>query len=104
MGSTNTRRFERVELISDVYFEQDHEEIAACWTDICASGVFVQTQNPLPTGHQVKLRLRITPDGELYRAVGIVKHSLKWVGMGVEFTHLHPAARKSIEYLAGMKM
>ena len=49
MTSPNTRRYERVELINDVYFEQDHEEIAARWTDICSIGVFVQTQNPLPT-------------------------------------------------------
>jgi PilZ domain len=104
MSSPNTRRVERVELINDVYFEQGHEEIAARWTDICSIGVFVQTQNPLPTGQQVKLRLRLGPGDKLYRAVGVVKHSLRWVGMGVEFTHLHPLAKSSIEHLAAMKV
>jgi hypothetical protein len=104
MISPNSRRYERVELINDAYFEQGHEEIAACWTDICSIGVFVQTQNPPPTGQQVKLRLRLGPDGKLYRAVGVVRHSLKWVGMGVEFTHLHPLAKTSIEHLAGMNV
>lgn len=102
MSSLNARKYERVELINDVYFEQGREEIAARWTDICSIGVFVQTQNPLPTGQQVKLRLRLAPDGKLYRAVGIVKHSLKWVGMGIEFTHLQPSAKSSIEHLAAM--
>ena len=104
MSSSTARRHERVELINDVYFGQGHEEIAARWTDICSVGVFVQTQCPLPTGQQVKLRLRLTSDGKLYRAVGIVRHSLKWVGMGVEFTLLHPSAKSSIEHLAGLKV
>ena len=102
--STNTRRYERVELINDVFFEQGHEEIAARWTDICSLGLFVQTQDPLPAGQQVKLRIRLEQDGKLYRAVGVVRHSLKWVGMGVEFTHLHPLAKSSIEHLADMKV
>jgi Tfp pilus assembly protein PilZ len=104
MSSLNSRRYERVELINDVYFEQGQEEIAARWTDICSIGVFVQTQDPLPTGRQVKLWLRLAPDGRRYRAVGVVRHSLKWVGMGVEFTHLHPSAKSSIEHLAAMKV
>jgi hypothetical protein len=29
---------------------------------------------------------------------------LKWVGMGVEFTHLHPSAKSSIEHLAAMRV
>ncbi|MSO23227.1 MAG: PilZ domain-containing protein [Acidobacteria bacterium] len=104
MTSPNTRRHERVELINDVYFEQGQEEVAARWSDICSIGVFVQTQDPLPTGKQVKLWLRLEPDGKLYRAVGVVRHNLKWVGMGVEFTHLHPTAKSSIEQLAAMRI
>ena len=102
MTSANSRRHERVDLIDDVYFEQGKQEIAARWTDICSNGVFVQTQDPLPTGQQVKLRLRLGSDGKLYRAVGVVRHSLKWVGMGVEFTHLHPSAKSSIEHLEAL--
>ena len=65
MTSPNSRRYERVELINDAYFEQGHEEIVARWTDICSIGVFVQTQDPPPTGQQVKLRLHLGPDGKL---------------------------------------
>ena len=104
MTPQNSRQVERVELINDVYFELGNQEIPARWTDICSIGVFVQTRDPLPTGQQVKLRLRLAADGKLYRAVGIVRHSLKWVGMGIEFTHLHPLAKNSIEHLAAMKV
>jgi len=104
MDTGTNRRFERVELINDAFFERGTEEIAACWTDICSVGVFVQTQEPLPAGKQVKLRLRFAPGGKFYRAVGIVRHSLRWVGMGVEFTHLHPSAKNSIEHLQSLKL
>lgn len=100
MHSPNNRRFERVELINDVYFEQKGREIPARWTDICPIGLFIQTQDPLPAGEQVKLRVRI--EDKFYRAVGVVRHSLRWVGMGVEFTHLHPVAKLSIEHLASL--
>ncbi len=93
MSSLNARKYARVELINDVCFEHGQEEIAARWTDIDSIGVFVQTQNPPPTGQQVKLRLRLAPDGKLYRAVGVVRQILKWVGMGIEVTHLHPSAK-----------
>ncbi|MCI0423562.1 MAG: PilZ domain-containing protein [Acidobacteria bacterium] len=104
MKPPDTRKYPRVELINDAYFELGRQEVAAQWTDICSIGVFVQTHNPLPAGEQVKLRLRLTPDGKLYRAVGVVRHSLKWVGMGVEFTHLHPTAKSSIEHLAALRI
>ena len=100
----NSRRHERVELINDAYFEVEHQEVQASWTDICPMGVFIQTMQPLPTGEQVKLRLRILKDDKFYRAVGVVRHSLKWVGMGVEFTHLHPTAKSSIERLSTVRI
>jgi hypothetical protein len=100
----NSRKFERIELVNEVYFEVDRKETLAQWTDICPIGVFIQTMNPLPEGEQVKLRLRIEADHKFYRAVGVVRHSLKWVGMGVEFTHLHPGAKDSIEHLASVKI
>lgn len=98
MTFKNNRKYERVELINDVFYEQKGQEVPARWTDICPLGLFIQTQDPLPAGEQVKLRVRI--DGKFYRAVGVVRHSLKWVGMGIEFTHLHPTAKLSIEHMA----
>jgi PilZ domain-containing protein len=100
----NTRKYERVELVNDVYFEVGHQEVKARWTDICPIGVFVQTLNPLRQGEQVKLRLRLGTEQKFYRAVGVVRHSLKWVGMGIEFTHLHPEAKTSIEQLASVRI
>ena len=100
----NTRRFDRIELVDEVYFESNHKEILARWTDICLRGIFVQTMEPLPPGEQVKLRLKVGSEKKFYRAVGVVRHSLRWVGMGLEFTHLHPGAKQTIENLTSVKL
>lgn len=97
----NSRKHLRVDLINEVYFQAGRlKEVRACWSDICESGIFVQTMNPLPVGTQVRLKIRFEADPTLYRAVGIVRHSLSSVGMGIEFTHIHPKAARLIVALA----
>jgi hypothetical protein len=56
--------------------------------------------NPLPVGDKVTLKIRFEPDPTLYLAVGMVRHSLSSVGMGIEFTHVHPKAKQLIAALA----
>jgi hypothetical protein len=56
--------------------------------------------HPLLVGEQTKLRVRLDQSQKFYRAVGIVRHRLEWVGMGLEFTQLHPLARQLIDGLA----
>ncbi len=94
------RRYERVDLVNEVYFEQNQKDVLAHWTDISLGGVFIQTSKPYSRDEQVKMRIRI--EGEFFRAIGIVRHSLSRVGMGLEFTHLHPKARRSIEYFSNI--
>jgi hypothetical protein len=94
------RKHPRIDVINEVYFQVGPKEVRACWSDICEGGIFVQTMNPLPVGDQVKLRIRFEADPTLYRAVGIVRHSLSSVGMGIEFTHVHPKAARLIIALA----
>src|SRR6267142_164211 len=94
------RKHPRIDLINEVLFQAGQKEVRACWSDISEGGIFVQTLNPLPVGNQVRLRIRFKDDPNLYRAVGIVRHSLSSVGMGVEFTHLHPKAARLIVALA----
>jgi uncharacterized protein (TIGR02266 family) len=104
MSPQNARRDPRIELINEVTFEVNRSEIRATSTDVSRGGIFIQTMNPLSVGEQVKLSIRL-PNGERsYRAVGVVKHSLRWVGMGLEFTHLHPEAKKLIDSLGRVNM
>ncbi len=91
------RKSLRSELVDDVYYEVNRSAHFGRWTDISQDGLFIQTMHPLPVGRQVKLKIRLQKGSRLYRAVGVVRHRLEWVGMGVEFTHLHPEARRLIE-------
>ncbi|PYV45704.1 MAG: hypothetical protein DMG06_01360 [Acidobacteria bacterium] len=89
----------RIDLINEVYCEVGQSEILARWTDISRGGIFVQTMHPPPLGEQTKLRVRLDQSQKFYRAVGIVRHRLEWVGMGLEFTQLHPGALQLIDGL-----
>jgi c-di-GMP-binding flagellar brake protein YcgR len=104
MSFQNARRDPRVELIYEVTYEVNRSEIRAESTDLSRNGIFIQTMNPLSVGEQVKLSIRFLNGERSYRAVGVVRHSLKWVGMGLEFTHLHPEAMKLIDSLSRVKM
>ena len=97
---TRSRKHLRIDLLNEVYFRAGLKEVRACWSDISEGGIFIQTMNPLPVGNQVRLKIRFEADPTLYRAVGIVRHSLSSVGMGIEFTHIHPKASRLIVALA----
>ena len=93
------RKHRRIDLVNEVVFQSGQQEVRACWSDISEGGIFVQTMNPLPVGNQVRLKIRFEADPTPYLAVGIVRHSLGSVGMGIEFTHLHPKAKRLIAAL-----
>ena len=95
------RKHPRIDLVNEVFFQAGPQEVRACWSDISEGGIFVQTMNPLPVGNQVRLKIRFEADPALYLAVGIVRHSLSSVGMGIELTHLHPKAKRLIAALTG---
>jgi len=88
MNSGRKRKFPRIDLTEKVYFEGEHILRSARWTDISPGGIFVETKTPLCIGDSVKLKIRLPGDTKSYQASGIVRHSLRWVGMGLEFTYL----------------
>ena len=98
--STKPRKHPRIDLVNEAFFQVGQQEVRACWSDISEGGIFVQTMNPLPVGSQVRLKIRFEADPSLYLAVGLVRHSLSSVGMGIEFTHVHPKAKRLIAALA----
>jgi uncharacterized protein (TIGR02266 family) len=97
MPQVPQRKSPRIDLVGEVYFEVNRSELLARWTDISQGGLFIQTMHPLPVGQQVKLKIRLPSGSKLYRAIGVVRHCLDLVGMGLEFTHLHPEARTLID-------
>ena len=99
MSTDPNRKFPRIDLTEEVYFEGDHFLKAARWTDISPGGIFIQTKTPLPTGEAVKLNIRLPGESNSYQAVGIVRHSLRWVGMGLEFTRLPLALKDTLHQI-----
>src|SRR5262249_1799318 len=95
MRQVPQRKSPRIDLVGEVYYEVNRSQLLARWTDISQGGLFIQTMHPLPVGQQVKLKIRLASGSELYRAIGVVRHRLDWVGMGLEFTHLHPRSKKT---------
>src|SRR5262249_20573849 len=104
MPPQNLRKDPRVELVNEVTYEVNQSSVRASSTDVSRHGIFIQTMDPLAVGEQVKMSIRFLNDEKSYRAVGIVRHSLKWVGMGLEFTDLHPGAQQVIDSLARFKV
>jgi uncharacterized protein (TIGR02266 family) len=94
------RKSPRTDLVGEVYYEVGSSQLLARWTDVSQDGLFIQTMHPLPVGQQVKLKIRLPGGSKLYRAVGVVRHRLDWVGMGLEFTHLHPEAKRLIDAIS----
>jgi PilZ domain-containing protein len=97
MPQVPQRKNRRIELVGEVYYEVNRSELLAQWTDISQDGLFIQTMHPLPVGQEVKLKIRLSSGTKLYRAIAVVRHRLDLVGMGLEFTHLHPEAKRLIE-------
>ena len=98
------RKSARSDLVGEVYYEVNGSQLLARYTDLGQDGLFIQTMHPLPVGRQVKLKIRFPGGSKLYRAIGVVRHRLDLVGMGLEFTHLHPEAKRLIEETANRKM
>ncbi|MEW5978960.1 MAG: PilZ domain-containing protein [Acidobacteriota bacterium] len=98
--SNRGRKHSRIELVNEVYYESGGQSCLASWTDLSEGGIHIQTMTPLPVGTRVKMRIRLEPEGTFYHAVGIVRHSLLAVGMGIEFTGLHPGAKRIIREMA----
>src|SRR5215831_2113204 len=103
MRQVPQRKSPRIDLVGEVYYEVNRSQLLASWTDIGEGGMFIQTMQPLPVGKQVKLKIRWPSGSKLYRAVGVVRHRLDLVGMRLEFTHLHPEAKRLIEETATRK-
>jgi PilZ domain len=64
-------------------------------TDISTKGCYVDTMNPFPVG--TTMQLRLTKNGETFRANATVAYSQLGVGMGVIFTTAAPDQLAALE-------
>jgi PilZ domain-containing protein len=68
-------------------------------TDISATGCYVSSFSPLPSGTEVETRVQVKHNGMEFQAKGRVTTFHPGVGMGVCFTSLEPSQRESLNRL-----
>ena len=86
-SSQERRRFPRVPIIIEIYYQTESPVIRSRLADMSEGGLFVDTVNPLPPGTEVKFRFQLPGKGAQPPIVGLAK--VAWnqatVGMGIEF-------------------
>lgn len=60
-------------------------------------GIYIHTPDPPPVGEMIRIVFDV-PSGEV-RAKGVVRHSTKDKGMGIEFTSMQPEDRARLSQL-----
>lgn len=72
------------------------QQFGSC--DICAGGMFLSTDSPLPIDSRVTLTFRLTDlDPPLVACRGRVIHSTIGDGMGIQFLNLRTDAREALQ-------
>jgi len=67
--------------------------------DLSTGGIYIERAVPHPPGTEVKLRFIVPGQGPAIDVGGVianVRDGMEGAGMGVQFTHLAPDARKRI--------
>lgn len=96
------RKFERVPLGLEVEFRTPGAFLVAYSSNLSKGGMFVETDNPLPMGTEVKLRFSIPGQG-LLEVQGVVAWVQAWKageksqGMGIRFEHLDAKHGEAID-------
>ena len=72
-------------------------------SDLSATGAFIRSKNPLPTGTRVNLKFTVfASEIETLEGIGeVVRVSQQPLGMGVAFTQLTPHSKQVIRHLTG---
>jgi hypothetical protein len=63
-----------------------HAKLSGRTSDVCRTGCYIDTLNPVPKGAQI--RLRITHHDEVFEALGSVVYVSTGLGMGVIFENV----------------
>jgi hypothetical protein len=93
------RSHTRFPVSGDVFVgtERGSAGFAAKLGDVSLTGCYVETDNTLQTGRTLALLIKV--GNHEIRAAGVVRVSYPGVAMGIEFTHLNPADRRTLSEL-----
>lgn len=76
---------------AEVHEENNGSRLDARVSDISATGCYVDTINPLPSGTAV--RVRILSEARSFEASAKVAYSVVHLGMGLSFSEVAPSSR-----------
>jgi hypothetical protein len=85
--------------IAEVIDLDERGDLVSVTRDLSATGCFVKTTTPFPTGKRV--RVRITHSGAEFAAIGNVTANVNQTGMGIVFTEIEPNDRAILEKWLG---
>lgn len=104
------RHFPRKPIHTKVFLEKElHEGDLYCFSqDISSGGILIRSDHLLPLHSQVYLRFKLYPHTRPIQAIGKIVRVMRQfesnddneeskLGLGVEFTYLHPLDRQLIE-------
>jgi hypothetical protein len=89
------RQAKRAPLLIEVHYEGGGRRGQSRITDISATGVYIDTMNPLSDGSTVKLDFTL-PDGYRVEAEGIVVRGEPRIGMAIRFEQIKPQDQQRI--------
>jgi hypothetical protein len=87
--------------IAEVIDINQSRELISVSLDLSASGCFVKTTTPFPTGTRV--RVQVTHSGEVFTALGGVTDNVTATGMGIAFTQIEPNDRAILDRWLGWR-
>ncbi|HVG20770.1 MAG TPA: PilZ domain-containing protein [Blastocatellia bacterium] len=89
------RQAKRAPLLIEVRYEGGGRRGQSRISDISATGVYIDTMNPLPDGSQAKLDFTL-PGGYRVEAEGVVVRSEPSIGMAIRFKQINPQDQQRI--------
>ena len=81
--------------IAEVIDLDGRGDLVSVTRDVSASGCFIKTRTPFPTGTSV--RVRLTLSGAAFAAIGNVTANVTPEGMGIVFTEIEANDRAILE-------
>ena len=91
------RKHTRFDIDLKITYSNNAIVSSAASKNICMGGVFIYTTKPLDVDSTVNLAVQLPDDNQAIEIQGGIVHSLKGIGMGIQFTKFDEAGKKQLK-------
>lgn len=91
------RKYRRAKLVTQIRCEALGREDLLLTRDVSLGGLFVHAKNPFPLQAEVSLSFRLEPTDPPISCRGTVVHSIRGMGMGIQFLELSEEALQFLQ-------